>query len=1089
MMRTTGWLASCLSLFVLAVPVTAQNPIRLARTPDISPDGKWVAFSYLGDIWVVSSDGGVARPVTSHPAHDLAPVFSPDGKHLAFSSNRHGGYDVFVVPVQGGRPRRLTFDSATDMICGWSPDGKTILFSSMRSPAFPHNYELYTVPVEGGMAHRISAAEGKEGVYSPDGQRLAYVRGPGAWYRKGYRGSSNDDVWVCDANGTNNQRLTAFIGQDMAPMWSSDGRSIYYVSEVHGTPANVVRAPAPARGAATPNEPPRQITFHKTDGVRRARISRDGSAIVYECGADLFVVSTQEGAQPRKLAIEVFADDKWNTERVETFTSKATEFAPSPDERHVIFAVQGELFRMALSSGSKVTRLTETSANDHGVAWAPDSSKIVFLSDRAGQEDLYLLEQDDPDHPRFVDAHRFKVTRLTSTREAETAPSFSPDGQRISFLRSGRLWTMKPDGADAKPVVNEPAVFDYEWSPDSKWLVYARRDGSFASELYIVPATGPTPDHPARNITRHATYNASVSWSADGKKLAFLSDRRGTGNLFVMNLVKPAAPGFSERPGVPGMPGGIDIDWDDVHRRVQLVTSTHADEAVIAPDGNRVAFRASSQGSSDLWVASASGGQLTRLTTGNLQPRHIQWSRRKTLPGGGYTDLIYFLDSAGRIRSVRAGGGEAKAGSGEPTTLAFKVKMTVRMEELYAEMFEQSWRFLAEHFYDARYHGSDWDAVRARYRPLLKHVVMREDLFTMLYLMMGELNASHLGVSSREGSHPDEVTADLGLIFDESYRGKGLKLAEVLKRGPADRRGVVLRPGEFITAIDGVELNDKVDLSKLLNGKVGETLALTVAANPAADRRDPKARRRIEIQAVSREAVADLMYERWVERNARRVAELSQGKLGYIHIPSMDEAGLDRFVRALYSDNFDKEAIVLDVRFNGGGFTHDQVLNYLGARGHTFFRQRDGGEGLVLRSYDRKWTRPLVLLINNRSFSDAEIFPNAFRTLGLGRLVGQPTGGMVIGTSALRLIDGSMFRIPRIGVFTAKGVNMEKEGVAPDVLVENTPDQLARGIDAQLDRAVQVLKEDVATWKKKQQPHIATGVGSPLPPPMPEVPK
>jgi tricorn protease len=245
-------------------------------------------------------------------------------------------------------------------------------------------------------------------------------------------------------------------------------------------------------------------------------------------------------------------------------------------------------------------------------------------------------------------------------------------------------------------------------------------------------------------------------------------------------------------------------------------------------------------------------------------------------------------------------------------------------------------------------------------------------------------------------------------------------------------------------------------------------VVLGVLRDPMADPKDPKARRRVEMQAASRGVVADLMYERWVERNARRVAELSQDKLGYIHILSMDDDGLDRFIRSLYSDNFDKEAIVLDVRYNGGGFTHDQVLNYLGAREHAIFRHRHGGEGPVLRSYDRKWTKPLVLLINNRSYSDAEIFPNAFRTLGLGKLVGVPTGGFVIGTSSVRLIDGSSFRIPRIGVYTARGVNMEKEGVSPDVLVEEHPDQLARGTDLQLERAVAVLQQDVIAWKKAQ---------------------
>src|SRR5262245_1914982 len=233
-----GWIASLVIIGTTAAGSgLGQEPIRFARTPDISPDGQLVAFSYLGDIWVVPAIGGVARHVTMHEKHDMAPLFSPDGKFLAFSSNRHGSYDVYVVPVQGGRPRRLTFDSAIDMVCGWTPDGKNVLFASSRSTDFPPGSELYTVPVEGGRSRRVTVAEGKEGVFSPAGDRLAYVRGPGLWYRKGYRGSSNDDIWVCNPDGSGSRRLTHFNGQDSSPMWSPDGRTLYYVSEVHGTPA------------------------------------------------------------------------------------------------------------------------------------------------------------------------------------------------------------------------------------------------------------------------------------------------------------------------------------------------------------------------------------------------------------------------------------------------------------------------------------------------------------------------------------------------------------------------------------------------------------------------------------------------------------------------------------------------------------------------------------------------------------------------------------------------------------------------------------------------------------------------------------
>ena len=1066
-------LVSLLSLALLPGLSAAQEPIQFARTPDISPNGKLVAFSYLGDLWIVEAIGGRARPVTMHEAHDLNPAFSPDGRWLAFSSNRHGSYDVFVIPVEGGKPRRLTYDSATDLVNGWSPDGKQVLFTSSRGTEFPPASDLYTVPVEGGRERRITHAEGRDGAFSPRGDRIAFVRGPGTWYRKGYRGSSNDDLWLCNADGSGLQRLTAFDGQDTAPMWSAESDALYYVSEVANSSAekkaaNLVRHQL---GSASP---PQRLTAHTDDGVRRARLSGNGEWIVYECGADLWVVSAR-GGSPRKLAIEIFADDKSNTEVTQTFTANASEYALSHDERHIAFVVHGDLFLMPLGTGSsKATRLTDHPAFDHGITWSPDSKKIIFASDRGGKEDLYLLEPDDPEHPELTKAHKFKVKRLTDSSDAEIGVSFQPgDGKRVAFLRAGMLWTMNPDGTDQKVLVKDLQVIDYEWSPDGKHVVYSRMDGSFASELFIVPAAGGE----AKNVTRYATFNSGVTWSNNGKKLAFISDRRRTPTVCVLPLQKPAAPGAS---------AGSDIDYDDIHLRTETPVPVPADEAAISPDGTRVAFRSAGQGGEDLWVASASGGQITRLTSGSVRPTQIVWSKR-------LTDTIYFRDRTGQIRRARVGGssgdllstlsglgGTASRGSsGSDTgTVAFRVKMTIKRDEEFAEMFDQSWRALSEHFYDPQFHGANWEATRAKYRPLIRHVGMKEDLYNLVSLMLGELNASHLGISGPPRT-AGEATADLGLLFDPAYRGPGLKISEVLKRGPADRRGLNLKAGDVILALDSVELTDKENVSKLLNDKVGETITLHVTSNPA----DPKGRRRVEVTGASRGQIGSLMYDRWVEQNARRVAELSKGKLGYIHIPSMDEPGLDRFMRALYSDNFDKEAIVLDVRFNGGGFTHDQVLNYLGGKEHTIFQQRNGGQGLVLRSHDRKWTRPLVLLINNRSYSDAEIFPSAFRTLSLGKIVGQATGGHVIGTTSLRLIDGSIFRLPRTGVFTVGGVNMEKVGVSPDILVEENPTQWAKGIDVQLDRAVEVLHRDVAEWKKTRPSITALPTGGSAPPP------
>ncbi|MBI2806372.1 MAG: PD40 domain-containing protein [Planctomycetes bacterium] len=1032
------------ALFFMPPLTSAEEPIRFARSPALSPDGKTVAFSYLGDLWTVDAKGGVARPLTRHEKHDFNPVYSPDGQWLAFSSNRHGQYDVYLMPARGGRPRRLTFDSADDHVTDFSPDSKHVLFMSNRETDLPGRAELFSVPVTGGRVRRISAFEGRNGVYSPKGDQIAYVRGPGFWYRRGYRGSTNNDIWLSKSDGTNNRRITTHNGQDDYPMWAADGKTLYYVSDVATGLANLVKQSIGGKPVA--------ITHHKDEFVRRARISANGEFIAYECGFDLWIHSIKDG-KSRKLAIEVHADYQVNPETIQTFTTGATEFAWSPDEKHVAFVVHGEIF-LTTRAGGVTKRLTHSPAFDHGLAWSPDGKRLLFVSDRNGHQDIYSLEANDPDHPDFVRAHRYQVKQLTDTPQKEIGVSFSPDGKRVAFVRAGKLVTMDPDGKNEKVLVGQGQVFDYEWSPDSRWVCYARADASFASELYIIPSSGATAQDPARNITRFATYNGGVTWSRLGNKLAFISLRKGIGfTAHVLSLQKPAARGVF---------AGNAIDWDNIHLRVKqpaglLLTK----ECSISSDGNKIAFRGPSDLGEDLWVANANGGSVTRITNENLQPTQIQWSR--FFPG-----QIYFRDGKGNCRAVMIGG----TGVIGPNIVPFNARMAIRQDELFLEMFEQSWRALNEEFYDAKFHGADWKAIRTKYRPIVRHCVLKEDLYTLISLMLGELNASHLGISGKLGS-PDQQTADLGLLFDPTHRGLDLKIAEILKGGPADQRGVNLRAGDRVVAIDGFALTPKTNVSRLLNDKVGEVVTLLVT------NAEGGAQRRVEIRGESRAKLNEFMYERWVARNAKRVADLSGGKLGYIHIPNMQEPGLERFVRALYSDNFDKEGIVLDVRYNGGGFTHDQVLNYLVGKEHTIFTHRDGSSGLVLRSFDRKWHKPLVLLINNRSYSDAEIFPHAFRTLGLGKLVGEPTGGFVIGTRNIKLIDGSTFRTPRIGVHTLKGVNMEKEGVRPDILVEPHPDDLARGIDVQLQRAVEVLDRDVTAWKKTRMPASGGSATSP----------
>jgi tricorn protease len=702
-MRRVSPFACALLLFCTAAAV-GQEPIRFGRTPDISPDGRIIAFSYLGDIWTVESVGGVARAVTRHEAHDISPVFSPDGRQIAFSSNRHGSYDVFVIPAYGGKPRRLTYDSANDLVCGWTPDGKNVLFTSRRSPSFPAVADLYVVPAQGGRETRVSAFEGRDGAFSPDGSLIAYVRGSGTWYRKGYRGSSNDDLWICRADGTQNRRLTGFNGQDGSPMWSADGKTIYYVSEQFGL-ANICRIPAEG-GTAQP------VTRHADDGVRRARISANGEWIVYECGADIYVCSTNGEPNCRKVAIDAAADDQTNPEATVTVNQNISEYALAPNEQFVAFTVRGKVFLMPVGGG-KARQLTDDGGHDHDLAWSPDLKKLLFVSDRNGEEDLYVLEQNDPEHPELVRAHQFKITQLTKGSTPVSAPGFSPDGKYISFLRDGKLWVANPDGSNARTLVDQLRVIEYDWSPDGRWIVYSRMDGQFASELYIIPAAGGE----AKNVTRYATRNFGTSWSADGKKLAFISQRRQDLDVFVLSTQKPVREGDTPR--------GNDIDFDEIHQRVERATSLSSDEseAAIKPDGTMVAFRSNALNNDDLWIATTNGSQITRVTTGNQRPTQIRWSKGGT---------IYFLDGNGALRFVRpgfSGFGPALAGGADPGPgrVSFTAKLKIERNQEFHQMFDESWRKLRHSFYDPQYHGANWESVRAKYRPLVKHVALQPD--------------------------------------------------------------------------------------------------------------------------------------------------------------------------------------------------------------------------------------------------------------------------------------------------------------------------------------------------------------------------
>ena len=1111
-------LALCLAL----AGTVEGREAKLLRRPTYH-DGR-VAFSYLGDIWTAREDGSNVLRLTANKARDLSPRFSPDGKTIAFSSDREGGLDVYLIPSAGGDVKRLTRHSADDTVLGWSPDGKSVLFASQRGEDFMG--KLYTVSVEGGAARDAGPDMGNAASYSPDGTRLAINRKAQPYWRKSYRGSYQSDVTVMDLGAKTFKDLTDFDGMDSWPMWATDGR-IYFVSDRDpNSQANVWFVPESGGEAA-------RVTGFIEGDVRFPSISSDGKTVVFErdFGISKLDLATRSVTP---LRFEIAAETQETLVEVRDYHSTVDDFAAAPGGKRIAFSVHGEIFTAPTDEGGELRQVTDDDgARDQDVTYSPDGKLIAYVSDKTGREEIHVVSADGAGEAR-------KITDLDSLKASYL---WSPDSKSIAFTTSdGKLFTVSAEGKDLKELLTSKygAIGRAAWSPDGKWLAYSRNDVSRSSDIYLLPAAGGE----EKKVTFDAFNEMGAQFSADAKKLYFVrvegdmgGSERPVAQLFCLPLEKidkdpeeteaaeanatPAGPGagpeamaearrvLAARMATPKEPK---IDWAGLKRRTRQVTRVPSGvrNYIPAGDGKSLIFVASEGiapggggrgpggGTPAIFTIADDGKRMNRLVSGTAapaaegEPEGPPRGRRGTGGfGGGISNLAMtkdgrtlFFEEGGSVYSttvalgsatagggggggIRGGGGEGGArgttaaatpapdasagGGGAKRKVNFSLTLEVDKPREWSEMFDDAWRTMKHRFYDAKMHGKDWDAMRARYRPLVASVADTHELINLINEMIGELNASHTGAAASGGASTGGgrvSTRHLGVDLKADEASGRYKVAHIYEDGPADKDWIKLEAGNYLLAIDGKPVKAGDDTAAFLGRRLNPKVELTVNAKP-----EEAGSWKVKYQPIAPAEFANLRYARWVKERRAKVDELSRGRVGYLHIKAMDPPSLAQFKKDL-AEFRHKQALVIDQRWNGGGNIEQELLAILVQRPYQVWHPR--GTEPTARPF-AGFHGPKVVMQNWRSASNAEMFPAGFRALGLGKVVGTPTMGAVIGTGSYSLIDGSTIRTPGVGVYLSDETrtNLENLGVKPDVLVENTPEDNLAGRDRQLEVAVQ----------------------------------
>lgn len=1051
----------------------AQSDPLWMRFPAISPDGKTVAFSYKGDIWTVPANGGQARQITTNPAYDAYPVWSPDSRQIAFASSREGSMDIYVVGRDGGTPRRVTTDSGDEYPMAWRNDSTIMLKASIMPKAtsimFANFSQVYEVSDKGGRMRLFSDIPMEDISVGNDGALLYHDnKGYEDPFRKHHQSPICRDIWLY--KGGNYTKLTNFAGEDRTPVWGGDNNTYYYLSEEDGT-FNVYKR----RIGETAKT---QLSHYKGNPVRFLTRSTDGTLCYAYDGA---IYTLKEGSQPVRLNLSMVADDGSDKLQRQVLRSGATEFAVSPSGKEIAFVVHGDVY-VTSTDYTTTKRITDTPEQERNVNFSPDGRSLVYASERGGLWQIYQTSIVNKDEKQFTYATQLKEEQLVKSSLVDMQPAYSPDGKSVAYIEDrGALKAVDVKTKAVRQLMDGKFQYSYsdgdlwfQWSPDSKWLLsnYIGHGGWNNSDIALVPADG---SQKITNLTNSGYNDNNGRWVLGGKAMLFMSDRAGYRShgswgaeddayimFFDLDAYERFRMGKEERAlydeahkkekadttkkKKPLIKLGkkkkddkkkdeaktLKFDLANCRDRVIRLTvnSSHMADAILSPGGDTLYYQAKFEGGYDLWKH-----DLVENKT-EIVMKNVGYG----LEADKDFKNLYVYNNG--IKQIDLAKNSQKG-------IDFEANFNYRPYEERAYIFNHVWQQVKDKFYDPKLHGVDWEGYKKTYAKFLPYINNNYDFRDMLSEMLGELNGSHTGARY----YPEGATlktAALGLFFDNDYEGDGLKVEEVINRGPFAVRNTGVKKGCIIEAIDGQKIAKGSDYTSLLDGKAGKMTRVSVF--------DPSRKKRFDVvvRAISRSAQADLLYRRWVDRNREMVDSLSNGTIGYVHVKAMDSESFRTVFSQLLSDSMrQKKAVIVDERHNGGGWLHDDLCTLLSGKQYAKFIAHGKYIG-----YDpwNKWVKPSCVMICEDDYSNGHGFPAVYKTLGIGKLVGAPVAGTMTAVWWERMMNGMIFGIPQVGNQAMDGTFFENKELKPDIEVYNTPADYETGNDEQLKAAVESFK-------------------------------